>query len=36
MLLLFILGSMLAVQDTKTDADVFGKYLATNLTARPA
>lgn len=33
---LLILGSMLAVQDAKADVDVFGKYLATNLTTKPA
>ncbi|MDV3457466.1 hypothetical protein RZN05_10765 [Sphingomonas sp. HF-S4] len=32
----FILGSILAVQDAKAHVDVFGKYLATNLTTKPA
>jgi uncharacterized protein YegJ (DUF2314 family) len=35
-MLLFMLGSMLAAQDTQADANVFGKYLATNLTTKPA
>lgn len=34
-MLLFIVGSMLAVQDAKAGADVFGRYLATNLTTKP-
>ncbi|QNQ08342.1 hypothetical protein [Sphingomonas alpina] len=34
-MLSFIVASMLAIQDAKAGADLFGKYLATNLTTKP-
>lgn len=34
-MLLLIAGSILAVQETNAGADLFGKYLATNLTTKP-
>lgn len=34
-MLLFIVGSMLAAQHAKADADLFGRYLATVTTTKP-